>query len=88
MNEIREREAENEAANKVAAEKKAHATRLHEAHLDVGSLPTSIVYIEPELHGFVHDCLLNIHCCILSCTAAHSPWPLNPGVHCDSGQFK
>lgn len=38
MNEIRERESENEAANKVAAEKKAHATRLHEANLDVGYL--------------------------------------------------
>lgn len=37
MNEIREREAEGEAANKVASEKKAHAARLHEANLDVSS---------------------------------------------------
>ena len=37
MNEIREREAEGEAASKVSAEKKAHAARLHEANLNVSS---------------------------------------------------
>lgn len=35
MNEIRERESELEAAIRVAAERKAHATRLHEANMHV-----------------------------------------------------
>ncbi|KAK9827946.1 hypothetical protein WJX74_010929 [Apatococcus lobatus] len=49
MNEIREREAESEAANKVTAEKKAHATRLHEAHLDgVETMWEDIVANDPE----------------------------------------
>lgn len=37
MNEIREREAEGEATNKVVAEKKAHIARLQEANLGVSS---------------------------------------------------
>ncbi len=39
MNEIREREAEGEAAGKAAAEWKAHAARLQEANLDVRLSP-------------------------------------------------
>ncbi|KAK9866761.1 hypothetical protein WJX84_003821 [Apatococcus fuscideae] len=49
MNEIREREAEGEAAGKAAAEWKAHAARLQEANLDgVETLWDDIVANDPE----------------------------------------